>query len=140
MNNNLAWSLLDPKPIMALDLDYDAHLCFWNSHVITRTYARMIIATAWSNIFHTPAVKISAQQEMMKYISLGVFDQYPSECYSVKSYKIDSFNGIFTRVFSDKEFLQKLKSQYDPMQAFTWTMQEPAILVKREKVFNDFEF
>jgi hypothetical protein len=141
MNNELAWSLLDPRPVMVHHVDYDVELCYWNGQVMTRTYALITAARIWSNMHAVETVKQAAWRQFSRCWSLGVFADYDmGEHLSEKDHTSYPAYLVYLIQKSDREFFTRLVNQYTAKQAMTWFGQPSTVYVKSSNKQNAVEF
>lgn len=141
MNNKLAWSLLDPRPVMVYDLDHDADLCFWNGQVMTRTYALIIVSRVWCNLHVVETVKQTAWQQLARYYSMGVFSGYDlGEYFDEKDHT--NYPAYLSGLIQsgDVNFFTKLVQQYTAKQALAWFCDPVVVTIQQERQQNVAEF
>ena len=132
LNAALNWSYLSPKPIFVHHKKYDAHLVFWNGIVITKTYATMIIASKWMNIFFGNSQKEAAWDEYNRLYRLGAFGHHKWDAILNRHSSSSMLNYLTTLVAFNKteEFdvvmkpeFSRLTIQYSPAEAMEWALQ-----------------
>lgn len=126
----IAWTLLDDKPLFFRTSTNDAILCRWNGILMTKTYALIIQSMTWNKTFPSDSVKQAAWKEFTKLYGLGVFlgadwDDYISN---------NDFNShhtfLITQMCKEQhDFLNKLSVKYTPQQALSWFMSARTVTI-----------
>jgi len=135
MRSELAWSLIDPKPVFLYDPKYDAHITIWNGVAMTRTYALMIYSVFWCNIYPSPSQKKAAWDEYIRIYRSGGFktrdwdniinDIQPEQLHNRLSAMM---------VIKDPMFLMRLKNKYSAKDALSWFLPSKEIVDKNIKI------
>lgn len=132
MRSETAWSILSPVPHNFYFEDTDSHITFWNGVAMTQTYARLIVAQIWMNMFFTESVKEQAWLEFNRiYRSNGFktkdWDKIIENC------NFDDFPNKLIKFLtkSNKNFLRDLREKYSPQEALSWFLPSKENVVKQ---------
>ena len=135
MISELSWSMLDSRPVFARDERFDAHICFWNGIMMTRTYALIIVGSNWNNVFPTMSVKRAAWAEFVKLYGLGVFRDKDWDGY-FDSARFDQHHLFLEKQINSEntQFLKSLKTKYSSKEALSWFMNSRELVLSPEVV------
>lgn len=135
MRTELAWSLIDQKPVFLYDPEYDAHLVFWNGVAMTRSYALLIYSKVWCEIYPSPSQKSTAWREYIQVYRSGAFKTKAWDNL-ILNYHPDVMINQFISflVMNDPKFLIKLKEKYTAKEALSWFLPSRELVDKNIKI------
>lgn len=134
MRTELAWSLIDQKPVFLYDPEYDAHLVFWNGVAMTRSYALLIYSKVWCEIYPSPSQKHAAWNEYLKIYRSGGFKTKTWDVIVRYDHDVMTNRFISFLTKNDPKFLIKLKEKYTAKEALSWFLPSRELVDKNIKI------
>lgn len=122
----LSWSILDPKPNFYIHVPSNSHICYWQGIAMTRNQALMILLCQWNQAWPSPDVKKVEWANFRRAYAMGAFGgvHWRLEDFNETSH----FNRLIAWVQRDNSnLLTQLGESYSFQQALEWLLDEAEI-------------